>query len=141
MDKTRTHPGTSSETSPNLDTVRQRPSGDRSRSDEKGSTAPSNTGEREYVTPTDILKDIGQTFKRNRRTSRISAWADLQSKVMGNPHILVPNVMTFDSWVKTGIAIEDFLKSEEGMKSEDPVAALRGYLNGDDTLLAKPKVQ
>jgi hypothetical protein len=60
---------------------------------------------------------------------------------MGNPHILVPHVMTLDSWVKTGVAIEEFLKQAEGVKAEDPIAALRGYLNGDDTLLAKPKVQ
>lgn len=71
----------------------------------------------------------------------MSAWADLQSKVMGNPQLLVPHVMTFDAWIKTGIAIEDFLKSEEGVKAEDPIAALRGYLNGDDTLLSKSKVQ
>ena len=61
----------------------------------------------------------------------MTAWADLQSKVMGNPHILVPNVMTFDSWVKTGIAIEDFMKAEEGVRTEDPIAVLRDYLNGD----------
>jgi hypothetical protein len=71
----------------------------------------------------------------------MTAWADLQSKIMGNPQILVPNVMTLEGWIKVGIAIEDFMRTEEGVKSEDPIAALRSYLNGDDTLLAKPKVQ
>jgi len=119
-------------------TDRQRPSGDRSRSTASSGSA---SDDREYATPADILSAIGQAFKKNRRSSRITAWADLQSKVMGNPQLLVPQVMTFDSWVKVGIAIEDFLKQEEGIKSEDPIAALRGYLNGDDTLFAKPKVQ
>jgi hypothetical protein len=118
--------------------IGQRPSGDRSRlTASSGSTS----DEHEYASATDILKDIGQAFKRNRRTGRMTAWADLQSKIMGNPQILVPNVMTLEGWIKVGIAIEDFMRTEEGVKSEDPIAALRGYLNGDDTLLAKPKVQ
>jgi hypothetical protein len=138
MDKTRTHPGTGSEAVENDRPIGQRPGGDRSRLTAPGGSPPD---EHEYASATDILKDIGQAFKRNRRTSRIAAWADLQSKIMGNPHILVPSVMTMDGWVKVGIAVEDFLKQEEGVKAEDPIAALRGYLNGDDTLLAKPKVQ
>jgi hypothetical protein len=140
MGTPRTPDRTDSEAAAHDGPNRQRPSGDRSRLTEASGPAPSNS-EREYASPADILKDIGQAFRRNRRTSRMTAWADLQSKIMGNPHILVPSVMTMDGWVKVGIAIEDFMRTEEGVKSEDPIAALRGYLNGDDTLFAKPKVQ
>ena len=138
MGTPRTPDRTDSEAAAHDGPVRQRPSGDRSRLTAPGGSA---SDDCEYATPADILSAIGQAFKKNRRSSRIAAWADLQSKVMGNPQLLVPQVMTFDSWVKVGIAIEDFLKQEEGIKSEDPIAALRGYLNGDDTLFAKPKVQ
>ena len=140
MGTPRTPDRTDSEATQDDRPVRQRLGRDRSGPDAPGSSTPDER-DREYTSPADILSAIGQAFKKNRRSSRIAAWADLQSKVMGNPQLLVPQVMTFDSWVKVGIAIEDFLKQEEGIKSEDPIAALRGYLNGDDVLLAKPKVQ
>lgn len=49
---------------------------------------------------------------------------------MGNAHTLVPTVMTFDTWLKCGIQIEDFMKQEEGVRTEDPISTLRDYLNG-----------
>jgi hypothetical protein len=59
---------------------------------------------------------------------------------MGNAHILVPHVLTFSDWVDVGIKMENFMKMDEGIKAEDPIAALRQFLNGGDDLANVPHI-
>lgn len=48
--------------------------------------------------------------------------------------------MTLPDWIKVGISIEDFMKSEEGVRPEDPMGMLRAYLAGDDIPAPTSKV-
>jgi len=101
--------------------------------DGSSSSSPAGTPDSAYTTSADVLAAIGRAFVEHRRQGRTFAWADLQAKVMSNPHLLIPERMTMKEWIEVGVHIEDFLKQEEGVKAEDPLAAVQQFLMGSDT--------
>lgn len=49
---------------------------------------------------------------------------------MGNADVLVPDVLSLNDWIDAAIKVENFLKTEEGVKAEDPVDRISSWLGG-----------
>ena len=75
------------------------------------------------------MKQIGDEFVRLRKESRAGAWADLQERLMANFGILVPEAASMTDFFKLSMAIEDFLRTEQGHESMHPMEALEAFLN------------
>lgn len=51
---------------------------------------------------------------------------------MSSADVLVPEIMSLNDWIEAAIKVESFIKSEEGVKAEDPLDAVRQFLTGKD---------
>lgn len=66
---------------------------------------------------------------RLRKESRAGAWSALQEKLMLNFGVLVPEAASMTDFFKLSMAIEDFLRTEQGSESLHPIEALAKFLN------------
>jgi hypothetical protein len=75
------------------------------------------------------MQEIGDEFVRLRSDSRAGAWSSLQKKLMENMGLLVPAATSMKDFLALNMAIEDFLKTEQGASSLHPTEALAAFLN------------
>jgi hypothetical protein len=75
------------------------------------------------------MREIGEEFVRLRKESRAGAWSSLQERLMTNLGLLVPDATSMKDFFSLAMAIEDFLRTEQGSESMHPMEALEKWLN------------
>ncbi len=79
-----------------------------------------------------VLARIGDEFNHRRESNRTAAFGWLQHELWANVSTLVPYAITFEKLIDKSIGIEDFIKSDTGTTTQEPLEVFREFLSAPD---------
>ena len=92
-------------------------------------------------TAKEIYEFIWAKFARDRKTSRTTAYANLQKALCEHAADLVPDYMTAKEHMSMVAEMEGFTKGDKQSETGDPLESMSGWLRGDLELSRIPLEQ